>query len=199
MLSREQKERSQSEIICIDDLVLETHLLRKIDETVDFKKIYDIVGKLYSADKGRPSTDPVVLFKAAMIQHIYGIPSLRRTAEEISLNIAYRWFLGYSLTEKTPHFSTFSYNFSHRFTEDMVQQIFDWILNEINDAGYLSPEAVFIDRTHIKANANMNKTIRRAVPEASKIYSEQLLDEINKDRETTARNRLTVETHPKRK
>lgn len=54
----------------------------------------------------------------------------------------------------------------------MVQQIFDWILNEINDAGYLSPEAVFIDRTHINANANMNKAIRRAVPEASKIYSE---------------------------
>ena len=79
------------------------------------------------------------------------IPSLRRTAEEISLNIAYRWFLGYSLTDKTPHFSTFSYNFSHRFTEEVVQQIFNWILNEINDAGYLSPEAVFIDGTHIKA------------------------------------------------
>ena len=141
MLNREQKERSQSEIICIDDLVPRNHLLRKIDERVDFTKIYDIVGKLYSADKGRPSTDPVVLFKSAIIQHIYGIPSLRRTAEEISLNIAYHWFLGYSLTEKTPHFSTFSYNFSHRFTEDVVQQIFDWILNEINDAGYLSPEA----------------------------------------------------------
>ena len=69
-MSREQKERSQSEIICIDDLVLETHLLRKIDETVDFKKIYDIVGKLYSANQGRPSTDPVVLFKAAIIQNI---------------------------------------------------------------------------------------------------------------------------------
>ena len=121
MLRREQKERSQSEIICIDDLAPRDHLLRKIDETVDFTKIYDIVGKLYSADKGRPSTDPGVLFKAAIIQHIYGIPSLRRTAEEISLNIAYRWFLGYSLTEKTPHFSTFSYNFSHRFTEDVVQ------------------------------------------------------------------------------
>ena len=179
MLNREQKERSQSEIICIDALVPENHLLRKIDETVDFTKIYDIVGKLCSADKGRPSTDPVVLFKAAIIQHIYGIPSLRRTAEEISLNIAYRWFLGYSLTEKTPHFSTFSYNFSHRFTEDVVQQIFDWILNEINDAGYLSPEAVFIDGTHIKADANMKKAIRKAVPEASRIYSEQLLNEIN--------------------
>ena len=94
MLNREQKERSQSEIICIDDLVPKNHLLRKIDETVDFTKIYYIVGKLYSADKGRPSTDPVVLFKAAMIQHIYGILSLRRTAEEIRLNKCTAGFLG---------------------------------------------------------------------------------------------------------
>ena len=59
MLNREQKERSQSEIICIDDLVPKNHLLRKIDETVDFTKIYDIVGKLYSANQGRPSAEPV--------------------------------------------------------------------------------------------------------------------------------------------
>ena len=59
MLNREQKERSQSEIICIDDLVPKNHLLRKIDETVDFTKIYYIVGKLYSANQGRPSTEPV--------------------------------------------------------------------------------------------------------------------------------------------
>ena len=70
MLNREQKERRQSEIICIDDLVPKNHLLRKIDEAVDFTKIYDIVGKLYSANQGRPSTDPVVLFKAAIIQNI---------------------------------------------------------------------------------------------------------------------------------
>ena len=59
MLNREQKERSQSEIICIDYLVPKNHLLRKIDETVDFTKIYDIVGKLYSANQGRPSTELV--------------------------------------------------------------------------------------------------------------------------------------------
>ncbi|MDY3905834.1 MAG: transposase, partial [Lawsonibacter sp.] len=30
----------------------------------------------------------------------------------------YRWFLGYPLQEETPHFSTVSYNFRHRFTEE---------------------------------------------------------------------------------
>ena len=39
MLNRKQKERSQNEITCIDDLVPKNHLLRKIDETVDFTKM----------------------------------------------------------------------------------------------------------------------------------------------------------------
>lgn len=64
-----------------------------------------------------------------------------------------------------------------------MESIFCWILNEINHAGYLSPEAVFIDGTHIKANANMKKVVKKAVPQASKIYEEQLFREINSDRE----------------
>ena len=46
------------------------------------------------------------------------------------------------------HFTTLSNNFCHRFTEETVERVFNWILSEINKAGYLSPEAVFIDGTH---------------------------------------------------
>ena len=157
VLTKSNENRVQSEIVCIEDLVPKDHLLRKIDAAVDFTKIYEIVEDLYCQNNGRPSTDHVVLFKAAIIQHLYGISSLRRTAEEISLNIAYRWFLGYSLMERTPHFTTLSNNFCHRFTEETVERVFNWILDEINNAGYLSTEAVFIDGTHIKANANIKK------------------------------------------
>ena len=54
-----------------------------------------------------------------IIQHLYGIPSLRRTVDEINMNVAYRWFLGYTMAEKIPHFATISYNFKHRFTEPL--------------------------------------------------------------------------------
>ena len=46
--------------------------------------------------------------------------------------------------EETPHFSTVSYNFRHRFTEETVDRVFAWILDEVAKAGYLSPKAVFI-------------------------------------------------------
>lgn len=183
MLSKGNDGRNQGEIIYIDDPVPKDHLLRKIDAAVDFTRIYEIVEDLYCKNNGRPSTDTVVLFKIAIIQHLYGISSLRRTADEISLNVAYRWFLGYSLSERTPHFTTLSNNFCHRFTDETVERVFNWILSEINKAGYLSPESVFIDGTHIKANANMKKAVNKAIPEAAKVYGEQLLEEINQDRD----------------
>ena len=137
-------DRDLVEFVVIDQLVPKEHLLRKIDAAVDFTQLYEMVEPLYCEDNGRPSIDPVVLFKMVLIQHLYGLPSLRRTAEEVSLNVAYRWFLGYTLQEETPHFSTVSYNFRHRFTEETVDRVFAWILDEVAKAGYLSPKAVFI-------------------------------------------------------
>lgn len=64
------------EIVDTESLVPANHLLRKIDAAVDFGKIYDMVEPLYCADNGRPSVDPVVLFKMVLIQHLYGLTSL---------------------------------------------------------------------------------------------------------------------------
>ena len=102
MLNKEKEDRYQIEFYCIDDLVLKNHLLRKIEKAVDFKKIYALTDELHCKDNGRPNVDSIVLFKMVLIQHLYGLNSLRRTHEEIQMNIAYRWFLGYSLP-KSPY------------------------------------------------------------------------------------------------
>ena len=164
MLSKGQElRRNVVEFLTIGDRIPRDHLLRKIDGAIDFGHLYDFVDlkDLFSEEKGRPSVDPVVLFKIVLIQHLYGIPSLRRTLAEIDMNMAYRWFLGYSLNDELPHFSTVSYNFRHRYTEETIEQVFRWILWEANQAGALTPDAVFIDGTQIKANANINKKIKK--------------------------------------
>lgn len=184
MLNQQQELRRRVvEILSMEDLVPRDHLLRQIDGAVDFIHIYDFVEELYCKDNGRPSVDPVVLFKIVMIQHLFGIPFLRRTMEEIKVNVAYRWFLGYALSDKLPHFSTVSYNFRHRFTSDTIEQVFQRILYEANRAGCLAPEAVYIDGTHIKANANIHRKIKQKVPTAAARYKEELFEEINRDRE----------------
>ena len=195
-LDRGKLDRGIVEIVDTESLVPRDHLLRKIDEAVDFNRLYEMVEPLYSEDNGRPSVDPVVLFKMVLIQHLYGLPSLRRTADEISANICYRWFLGYTLQEETPHFSTVSYNFRHRFTAETVDQVFAWILEEVAEAGYLSPKAVFIDGTHIKANANTKKQIKEQVPVASKHYAKELMEEVNADREAHGKKPFEDDDEP---
>lgn len=183
MLNKYEKDRKTLEIVNLDDIVPKNHLLRKVDAAVDFDRLYEIVEDLYCADNGRPSIDPVVLFKIVLIQHLYGIRSLRQTAEQVNMNIAYRWFIGYPINKSVPHFATISYNFRHRFTEETVTQIFEWILGEVEQAGYLEPEVVFVDGTHIKANANMKKKVKESIPVAARTYEKQLRKEVNEDRE----------------
>ena len=154
MTQNADKKREQVQFFCMDDMVPQDHLLRIIDKAIDWNFIYDLVVEKYSQDNGRPSMDPVMLIKIPFIQYLYGIKSMRQTCKEIEVNVAYRWFLGYTLQEETPHFSTVSYNFRHRFIEETVDHVFAWILEEVAQAGYLSPKAVFVDGTHIKANAN---------------------------------------------
>ena len=111
MLERGKNERGVIEIVDTESLVPPDHMLRKVDRAVDWEKLYEMVEPLYSADEGRPSVDPIVLFKIVLLQHLYGISSIRWTMAEIEMNIGYRWFLGYTLSEGVPHFSTVSYNF----------------------------------------------------------------------------------------
>lgn len=55
----------QSEILMttMEEIVPEDSLFRKIDKYIDFTFIYDEVRDLYCENNGRPSIDPVVLFK----------------------------------------------------------------------------------------------------------------------------------------
>ena len=66
MLKKEAEQRQAVEMLCTDMLVPKGHLLRKIDAAVNFARIYELVEDFYCEDNGRPSCDPVVLFKRGL-------------------------------------------------------------------------------------------------------------------------------------
>lgn len=117
-------------MVDVDALVPADHLLRKIEKVMDYDWLYERLSPYYCADNGRPGTDSVVLIKMVLIQHLYGIPSLRQTYRDIQVNIAYRWFLGYNLLEEIPHFATVSYAFCKRFPPELSEELFVHILNK---------------------------------------------------------------------
>lgn len=184
MLNKKNRQiTNQVELISIDQLVPENHLLRAVEASIDFDFIYDEVRHMYSEDTGRPSIDPVVLIKLIMLQALYGIKSMRQTISEAEVNLAYRWFLGYGLQEKIPHFSTYGKNYERRFKDsDLFEKIFVRILMEAIKCGFVRTDTVFIDGTHVKANANKNKYIKKMAQHRAHKYKRDLMIEINEER-----------------
>jgi transposase len=170
-------------IVDIDALVPKNHLLRKIERVMDYKWLYERLDPYYCHDNGRPGTDPVVLIKMVLIQHLYGIPSLRQTYQRIQDTLSYRWFLGYGLLEDIPHFATVSYAFCKRFPPELTEEIFAHILNKALNNRMVDPSMIFMDGTHIKASANKKKYQKEKVAKVAKVYATQLREEVNAERE----------------
>ena len=150
----------QSEILMttMEEIVPQDSLFRKIDKYIDFTFIYDEVKDLYCDNNGRPSIDPVVLFKLVFIQALDGIKSMRKTCEKIKVDAEYRWFLGIPFGKDTPHFSTFSKNYERRFKDsDVFENIFINIVNQAIKYHLVDGTTFYTDSTHKKANANKNK------------------------------------------
>ena len=57
--------------VILDGLVPGNHLVRKIENAIDFSFIYDKVKDLYSP-LGAQSIDPVVLIKIVLMQYLFG-------------------------------------------------------------------------------------------------------------------------------
>ena len=89
------------QIVDVEMMIPQNHLLRKIDRMVRFEFIYELLAPYYPSN-GRPSVDPVSMFKMLLVGYLYGIKSERRLVEEVRLNLAYRWFCGFELHEAIP-------------------------------------------------------------------------------------------------
>ncbi len=188
-------ENVQSEIILytLEDLVPQNSLFRKIDKYIDFTFIYDKVKDLYCEDNGRPSIDPVVLFKLVFIQALDGLKSMRKTCEKIKVDLEYRWFLGIPLGTDTPHYSTFSQNYIRRFKDSNVfEEIFVNIVEQAIEYGLVKGETFYTDSTHKKANANKNK-FREEVQQVVHQRRKWLEEEINEERRKQGKKEFEYE------
>lgn len=183
MLRENNSTQSKLELVYIDNLVPQDHPLRLIDKYIDFSFITELVKDLYTLDNGRPAIDPIILFKMIFIGYMFGIRSERRLVKEIEVNIAYRWFLGLSLTDKVPDHSTISQNRRRRFKNSTIfQDIFDKIVEQAISHNMVSGKVLYTDSTHLKANANKNKVTKEEVTKSVKEYIEELNNDIENDR-----------------
>ncbi len=145
--------------LSLDRLVPEDHLLRRIASAIDFSFVYPMARPYYS-HTGQPSVDPVVLFKALLIGYLYGVTSERRLMDEVQVNLAYRWFLGYDLDEDIPDHSVLS-KARVRFGLEVFEGFFQRSIELCREAGLLTEGPVYVDTTLVRAAASMDSLVER--------------------------------------
>lgn len=160
MMGALKNHRDERVSVSVEELVPQDHFLRAIEATISFDFIEEKLRPYYCENNGRPSIHPIVLFKMMFIGYFYGIRSERQLEKEIKTNIAYRWFLGFSLSDTIPDHSTISWK------RRMV-----------------GGRALMTDSTHIKANANKNKFVHKYKKEKAKFYIDELEAAVIEDRE----------------
>lgn len=170
MMGRNDDYQSKLEFIDLNNFVPPNHILRQMNEKIDFSFIYNKMEKYYSK-LGRRSLDPVLLFKMLLIGYLFDVDSERELEQEVNLNIGYRWFLGLDLTDRVPDHSTFSQNRRRRFKDSTVfQEIFDDIVKLCIEKGLVTGDVIVTDSTHIKASASKSKVEKVTVEKTPTQY-----------------------------
>lgn len=179
-----KKQNKQDEIILasIEQLLPEDNQLRLIEKHFSFDFIYEVTKPLYS-HTGRPSIDPVNVFKIELINILGGYNSIRKTLEKVAVDISYRWFLNLPFSQKVPDHSALSKLYSRKFEENQVyEQIFINIMKQLQEKGLINTKQIYIDGTHIKASANKKKFVEIEVEKDAHAFEDIILDRINETR-----------------
>lgn len=183
MLFENTHRQSKMETVLLENLVPKNHILRRIDKYIDFSFINEICRPYYCENNGRPAIEPEIMFKMLFVGYLFGIRSETRLVEEVKVNMAYRWFLGFGLEDKIPDTSVIWQNRLRRFKgTDIPQQIFDRIVLQAIKHKFVEGKILYSDSTHLKANANKNKFKNVEVMQSTKSYIDDLNKAVEQDR-----------------
>lgn len=149
-----QEATRQVEIVCLDELVPEDDLYRRIDGVVDWGFVRAAAAPYYADAVGRPSVDPVVLLKLMLAGALEGIGSMRELLRVAARDLSLRRFLGYGLGERLPAHQTVSEAHSRRFLDGRVfEQAFQRTVALCAEQALLDGTHLSVDAFHAEADA----------------------------------------------
>lgn len=158
-----QEATRQMEIVCLDELVPEVDLYRRVDALVEWGFVRETAAPYYADVLGRPSVDPVVLIKLMLAGALEGIGSMRELLRVAARDLSLRRFLGYGLGERLPAHQTVSEAHSRRFVDARVfEQAFQRTVALCAEHGLLDGTHLSVDGFHAEADAAL-KSLRASL------------------------------------
>lgn len=164
MLGRNSSKPALFQMIDIEALVPEDHVLRKIDAVLDLGFVEEAVSECYSSSRGRPSVAPELALRMMLLGRIYDL-SDRELCQEIQMHAGMRWFCRLDFHDPVPDHSTLSRLRNERWAESgLFDRLMDEVIRQCGEAGLVSGRHLSVDGTEIRADASM-KSLKRRGPQ----------------------------------
>jgi transposase len=141
----------------LEQRVPRTHLLRRIQEEIDFEFIYAEVRDTYGGN-GNVSIPPPVILKMMLLLVLYNVRSERELMETIPMRLDWLWFLGYDIDSEVPDHSVLS-KARARWGVEAFRGFFERIVWQCVEAGLVDGSKIFVDSSLVEADASNNSVI----------------------------------------
>ena len=143
----------QVTMITQEQLLRKEHPYRKILEIIDFRKLGSPIQKHNKHIQAQQEYGIITLFKALLLQFMEDLSDreMQRFLEE---NNAAKYFCGFSMQEKTPHFTLFS-KVRERIGTHRLAKLFAKVRECLKKQGYLPEVFTCVDASHLISKAHL--------------------------------------------
>jgi len=157
-----QSQRSMvlSPYMDIYDLVIPSdHLLRKINDLVDFSFIYKELVNNYCPDNGRNAIDPIRMFKYLLLKVIDTLSDID-VVERSRYDMSYKYFLGMAPEEDIIDPSSLTKFRKLRLKDStLLDMLIGKTVQIAIEKGIIKSKTIIIDSTHTKARYNQKSNV----------------------------------------
>jgi IS5 family transposase len=171
---------SQTEIINLEDLVPASHVYRKFADLWSFEYAGKLLSELES-DNNYKGYGILRLFKCLLLQFMEDV-SDRELERFIQENNSAKWFCGFSISERTPHFTVFG-KLRKKIGTAKLSDIFANLRSQLKTKGVISEVFTFVDATHLISKSTLWQERDKAIAAKYEKLNNETLPKVAHDKQ----------------
>jgi transposase len=134
------------------DNIPENHILKTINKAIDLKFVNKLLESSYCKYYGRPAKEPEMMLRIQILKYLYNL-SDEQLIQDLTVNLAYKWFVGLNPEDPLPEISLLTKFRTQRLKDISMDTIIIEIVRQCAERGIIkSSNGIVIDTTHIEAN-----------------------------------------------
>ncbi|MGG4550600.1 IS1182 family transposase [Rossellomorea marisflavi] len=156
-----------------DMVVPKHHLLRKINDLVDFTFVYEELKDKYCHTNGRNAVHPIRMFKYLLLKTIYTLSDVD-LVERAQVDMSFKYFLEMAPEEEVIDPSLLAYFRRKRLNDDtLLDLLVEKSVEMAIEQNVIQSKSVILDATHTRARYNQtspqevlrkrSKTVRKSI------------------------------------